>query len=273
MPIATSAQVHPTAVIDPQAVVADGVQVGPFAVIEGPVQIGPDSIIRSRATIIGPLTMGRGNDVGIGVIIGERPQHLQFDTTLTTHTEIGDFNTFREGVSVHRGTTATGLTRIGNHNYLMANSHVGHDCRLGDYNVLANGALMAGHVELHDRVFLSGNCAIHQYARLGRLSFLSGLSSCTKDILPFMIMAERDRVISFNKIGMQRNGMSAEDILVVKQAYRILFRSNMIQKLAVSQLEKELGEHPIGIEILEFIRKSKRGFISNCTWQSNSDAA
>jgi UDP-N-acetylglucosamine acyltransferase len=262
MPIAGSAQIHSTAIVDPLAEVGDGVVVGPFAIVEGQVQIGAGSVIRARATLIGPLTLGRGNDVGINVIIGERPQHLTFDVSKATRTEIGDDNFFREGVTVHRGSDATGVTRIGSHNYLMANSHVGHDCRVGDHVIMANGALLAGHCELHDRVFVSGNAAIHQFARLGRLSFLSGNSSSTKDVLPFMIMTERDRVAGINKVGMRRAGMPPDDIQVVKQAFRILFRTHAIQKLAVIQLEQELGRHPIGSEILQFIRTSKRGFIS-----------
>lgn len=275
MPIAASAQVHPTAVIDPQADLAEGVRVGPYAVIEGAVQIGPDCVVRAHAVLIGPLTLGRANDVGIGVVIGERPQHLQFNEDEPTRTEIGDDNTFREHVTVHRGTMATGVTRIGSHNYLMANSHVGHDCRVGNHVIMANGALMAGHVELHDRVFVSGNAGIHQFARLGRLSFLSGNSSCTKDLLPFLMMAERDRVVGINKVGLRRAGMTLDEIRAVKQAFRILFRKDVLQKAAIAQLEKELGDHPIGIELLEFIRSSKRGFVGahHCDVHVDREAA
>jgi len=261
--------------IDPLAEIREGVQVGPFAVIDGPVQIGPNCHVRAHSVIIGPLTMGQGNDVGVGVVLGERPQHLQFDATIVTRTEIGDHNVFREGVTVHRGSNATGVTRIGNHNYLMANCHVGHDARLHDHTIVVNGALVAGHVELHDRAFVSGNAALHQFIRMGRLSFLSGNSSSTKDILPFVMVAERDRVVGINKVGMRRAGMSMSDVQTVKLAFRILFLTNRLQKDAVQELDKQLGQHPIGAEILQFIRSSKRGFLGahHCETESDREAA
>lgn len=261
MPVSPSARVHPTAVIDPQAEIGDGVQIGAFVVVEGMVKIGADSIIRPHAALIGPLTMGRGNDVGSFAVLGERPQHLAFSGQEDTRTEIGDCNTFRESVTIHRGTPITGLTSIGNRNYLMVNSHVGHDSKVGDQVMLANGALLAGHCEIHDRAFMSGNAAIHQHARIGRLAFLSGNSGSSRDLLPFMTMAERDQVVGINKVGMQRAGHSLEDINVVRMAYRILFREHLLQRRAIEKLEQELGDHPLIQEIMNFINSSKRGFL------------
>lgn len=260
MPIAASARIHPSAVIDPLADIAEGVIVGPYAVIDGPVVIGANCTIRARATLLGPLTLGCANDVGISVVLGERPQHLGFTGWALTRTQIGDGNTFRESVTVHRG-TATGVTIIGNANYLMVNCHVGHDCRLGNNITIANGALLAGHCELEDRVFVSGNSSLHQFARIGRLAFLSGNSASTRDILPFMTLAERDQVVGINKVGMLRAGLTSEDVTTVRLAYRILFRDRMVQKLAIERLEKEIGQNPLIAEILQFIRTSKRGFV------------
>jgi UDP-N-acetylglucosamine acyltransferase len=261
MPIAASARVHATAVIDPLAEVAEGVHIGPFVVIEGRVNIGADCIIRAHATLIGPLVLGRGNDVGCCAVLGDRPQHLAFSGKEDTRTEIGEFNTFRESVTVHRGTPATGVTIIGNRNYLMVNSHVGHDCRIGNHVMLANCALVAGHCQVQDRAFLSGNTALHQFARVGRLAFLSGNTGSSRDLLPFMTMAERDQVVGINKVGMQRAGLSPDEITVVRQAYRILFREQLLQKRAIEKLEDDLGRHALVQEILEFIHSSKRGFV------------
>lgn len=261
MPISYSARVHPTAVIDPLAEIGDGAEIGPHAVIEGKVIVGANSRIRAHAVLVGPMTMGQGNDVGSHAVLGERPQHLGFTGEENTRTEIGDGNVFRESVTVHRGTTASGVTIIGNRNYLMVNSHVGHDCRLGDHIMMANAALLAGHCEIQDRAFVSGNGCLHQFARIGRLAFLSGNSSSTRDILPFMTLTERDQVVGINKVGLQRAGFTSDEIMVVRKAYRILYRESLLQKRAIEKLEQELGQHPLVVEILQFIRTSKRGFV------------
>ncbi|MCE9533530.1 MAG: acyl-ACP--UDP-N-acetylglucosamine O-acyltransferase, partial [Planctomycetes bacterium] len=254
--IDASARIHPSAVIDPQAELAEGVEVGPHVVIEGPVRIGANCRLRARATLIGPLTMGSGNDVGLGVVLGERPQHLSLTGREDTRTEIGDNNTFREHVTVHRGSPATGVTKIGDSNYLMANCHVGHDCRIANHTIIVNNSLLAGHCEISDRAFVSGNSSLHQFARVGRLAFLSGNSSSTKDILPFMILFGRDCIGGVNRVGMKRAGMTVSDIMVVSKAYQILFRRKLIQKLAIMKLDEELGHHPLIAEILQFIRTS-----------------
>ncbi len=261
MSAATSAYIHATAVIDPLAELADDVRVGPYVVIEGAVKIGAGSILRAHATLFGPMILGEKNDVGSHAVLGDRPQHLGFTGEEDTRTEIGDGNTFRESVTVHRGTPASGATIIGNRNYLMVNSHVGHDCRLGDQIMMANGSLLGGHSEVQDRAFISGNAALHQFARIGRLAFLSGNSASTHDLLPFMMLAERDKMVGINKIGLQRAGFSVAEIGIVRQAYRILFRERLLQKRAIEKLEQEYGDHPLVAEILDFISSSKRGFV------------
>ncbi len=269
MPIAASARVHPTAIIDPRADIGDNVQIGPFVVVEGPVRIGADCIIRSHSSLLGSLTLGKGNDVGIGVVLGERPQHLDYKNE-DTRTEIGDGNTFREHVTVHRGTASSGRTVIGNHNFFMAHTHVAHDCHVGNHVIMVNGALLAGHCVLEDRALMSGNTAIHQFVRMGRLSMLSGMSAVTKDIPPFVLAFGRDLAAGINKIGMRRAGMSTADIRVAQDAFRILYRSGLIQKLAVQTLEQKHGHHPVAAEMLNFIRASKRGFLSQCGCSENN---
>src|SRR6185437_1106129 len=155
MPIAQSARIHPTAVIAPEADLGEDVQVDPHVVIEGEVRVGPGCVLRPGVQLIGPMTMGCHNTVYSGAVLGERSQHIHYAGE-PTRLVIGDHNIIREHVTIHRGTTNTWETRIGSHNFLMANAHVAHDCRIGDHCILANGALMGGHATLENNVYLSG---------------------------------------------------------------------------------------------------------------------
>lgn len=260
MPIAASAQIHPSAIVDPQADIGANVQIGPHVLVEGAVSIGHNCIIRAHACLLGSLTLGSGNDIGFGAIIGDRPQHLGYKNE-NTRTVIGNGNVIREHVTIHRGTPDAGTTRIGDNNYLMANAHIGHDCRLGNRVMMVNGILLGGHCVVEDQVLLSGNSVVHQFTRLGRLSMSSGLVVLTQDLPPFMLAPERNTVSGINKVGMRRAGLTGDDVRVAQKAYKTLYRSGLMQKLAVQELEQELGEHPIAAEILTFIRGSKRGFI------------
>jgi UDP-N-acetylglucosamine acyltransferase len=271
MPIARSARVHPTAVISNEADVADGVEIGPYVTIDGPVQIGPNCRVRAHACLVGPLTLGRDNDVGIGVILGERPQHLLYRNE-PTRTQIGDGNIFREHVTVHRGGPSGGVTVVGSHNFLMVNAHVGHDAVLGDHCILANGALVGGHCVLYDRAFVSGNAAIHQFVRIGRLALLSGATAATRDLPPFLLSVGRDTVNGVNVIGMRRAGMPAEEIAAVRRAFHILYRQNQMLSVAVQRLERELGHITSVREMVEFIRTTKRGVLGGHHRSRDGDA-
>ncbi len=258
MPIAQSARIHPTAVIDPQADLADNVHVGPFVVIEGNVRVGPGCILRAGAHLIGPLVLGAGNQVFSHAVLGEQPQHLKYQGE-PTRLEIGDHNVIREHVTIHRGTSYSWVTRIGSHNYLMANSHVAHDCVIGNHCILANGALLAGHCTLADNVYLSGNCALHQFVRVGRLALLSGVSASTKDIPPFIIQQYINCVVGVNVIGMRRAGIPTAHIDAVRRAFHILYREGRILPDALAQIEGELGQVAEVAELVAFIRASSRG--------------
>lgn len=265
-------RIHPTALIDPRAELAPDVQVGPFALIEGAVRLGAGCIVRARAHLIGRLTAGCDNDFGSGCVIGDRPQHINYrgeDTLL----EIGDGNVFRENVTIHRGTTATGTTIIGHRNMFLVNAHVAHDCRVGDDCILANGALMAGHCELADRVFLSGNAAIHQFCRAGRASLLAGCSATNKDIPPFGLMAKHNRIYGVNIVGMRRAGFSAVEIQAVRAAYQILYRSGQLLRAAVAELERRFTHSPAVRELVAFIQTSKRGICGQHHFSSRIEEA
>jgi UDP-N-acetylglucosamine acyltransferase len=272
MPVASSAQIHPTAVISPEADVGPNVRIGPFTVIDGPVHIGNDCVIGPHVHLVGPLTLGQGNKIGTGTVIGTDPQHLGYKGE-PTRTEIGDFNIFREHVTVHRGSHVKGYgaTRIGNRNYLMAHAHVAHDCKVGNDCVLVNGALMGGHSEIADRVFLSGNTVIHQYCRMGRLSLLMGLEGIGQDVPPFLTVKNHRSILGVNAVGMKRAGISTFDITVIRKAYHILFRSDLLQKAAIEKLAETLGEHPLVAEMLSFIKGTRRGVMRSGRGKSSDD--
>lgn len=251
-------RVHPTAVISRGAQLGERVEIGPLCVVEGPVTLGDDCALRPGAVLIGPLTMGKGNTVYSGAVLGECPQHLKYNNEPTT-LEIGDHNLFREHVTIHRGTTHSMKTVIGSHNFFMANSHVAHDCVIGNRCVLANGALVAGHCLLEDGVILSGNTAVHQFVRMGRLSLMSGVSATSKDVPPFVIQQGHDTVGGLNIVGMRRAGMSHAQINAAKAAFKILFREGLVFPAALAKMEKELGQIDVVQEMLTFLRGCTKG--------------
>ncbi len=258
MSISPTVRIHPTALISPEAELGDNVVIGPYVIVEGKVRLGPDCVIRSHALLCGPLTMGRGNIVHAGAVLGERPQHLKYQDEPTS-LEIGDYNIIREHVTIHRGTTHSWVTRIGHHNFFMVNSHVGHDCVVGNHCMLANNALVAGHCTLGDNVFLSGNTAVHQFTRLGRLAMLSGCSATSKDIPPFILQQGLNEVKGVNIVGMRRAGCTTEQIQAVHKAFKILFREDLLFSTALERLDQELGTVDMIQEMLAFLRQCPKG--------------
>jgi UDP-N-acetylglucosamine acyltransferase len=255
MPIPT---IHPTAVVSPEAELADDVRVGPYVVIEGHVRVGPGCVLRPHAVLCGPLTLGHDNVVYSGAVLGERPQHTKYRDE-PTGLEVGDGNVFREHVTVHRGTTQSWLTRIGSGNFFMAGTHVAHDCVVGDHCILANGALLAGHCVLEDGVYMSGNSAIHQFVRVGRLAMVSGCSTSVKDVPPFIIQKGINTLVGVNVVGMRRAGLGEEQINAVRQAFRVLFAQGNLLSVAAARVEQQLGAVPAVAELLAFLRSSQRG--------------
>jgi UDP-N-acetylglucosamine acyltransferase len=255
-----SARIHPTAIIPPEAEIADDVEIGPYVVLEGRVKIGPGCVIRAGAHLIGDLTLGRNNQVFSHAVLGERPQHLKYNNEPTA-LEIGNDNIFREHVTVHRGTTHSWATRLGNNNFLMANAHIAHDCQVGNNCILANGALVGGHCVVADNVYLSGNSAVHQFVRIGRLALLSGVSGTSKDIPPFIIQQGINNVSGVNVIGMRRAGIPHASIDAVRRAFQILYRDGLTIPLALARIESDLGAVPEVAELVAFIRGSSRGIM------------
>jgi UDP-N-acetylglucosamine acyltransferase len=256
MPVDPAAKVHPTAIISAEAVVGPGVEIGPYTVFDGPVTVGPNCVIAPHVHLIGPLTMGQGNRIGTGSVFGSEPQHLAYKGQPTS-TEIGDNNTFREHVTIHRGSHVEGVTRIGNNNYLMAHTHVAHDCHVANHCIMVNGSLLAGHCRLEDRVIMSGGAAIQQFVRVGRLSMIAGHESATKDVIPFVIVGARNVIAGVNSIGLKRAGFTTDEILAVRKAFHLLYRSGLMLKNAIERLETEMADVPVVAEIVRFIRTTQ----------------
>jgi UDP-N-acetylglucosamine acyltransferase len=255
----SSERIHPTAVIDPEAILAGDVRVGPYAIIEGPVEIGPGCVIEAHACLAGPLTMGHDNFVGHGAVLGKSPQHRGYRGEPTS-LWIGNGNVFREFVTVHRGTEqGKGTTRIGDRNMFMIGSHLGHDVRVGDGCTVVNNALVAGHVQLDDGCILSGHSAVQQRVRIGRLAMLGGMGATSKDIPPFVLQQGFNCVTGLNIVGLRRAGCTPETIEALRQTFRIFYREGRPHSAALDQIEAEFGGIAEVGEFVSFIRESKIG--------------
>src|SRR5437016_1799416 len=227
---------HPSAIIDPGARIACTVTVGPYSIVGAGVELGEDSEVMSHVVLHGPARLGKRNRFFPYASIGLDPQDMKYRGELST-LEVGDENIFREFVTVHRGTAGGGgVTRIGSRNLLMAYVHIAHDCILGDHVIMANGASLAGHVEIGDYAMVGAFCGIHQFCRIGAASFLGSYTVVNKDVLPYSkTSAERPMsVYGANRVGLERRGIPKEDIDELQAAFRLLSRSklNTTQALA-----------------------------------------
>ncbi len=252
--------IHPTAVVEEGARVDPSCEIGPYAIVGKDVVLGPRNVLLAHAIVKGHTVLGADNRVFSHAVLGEMPQDLKYRGE-PTRLAVGDRNTFREGSTINTGTVqGGGVTTIGSGCLFMAQSHVGHDCVIGDGAIIANSVALAGHVILEDHVHVGGLAACHQYCRLGRLSFVSGLTGITMDVPPYCTAAgARAELAGLNTIGMQRAGMSEEAIGRVKQVYKIFFRSNLGLQEALAQAEAELGAHPEVAHFVSFVKASQRG--------------
>ncbi|MFH1620181.1 MAG: acyl-ACP--UDP-N-acetylglucosamine O-acyltransferase [bacterium] len=252
-----TAKIHPSAIINPEAKLADGVEIGPYAVIGECVEIGSGTYVGPHC-VIEFSRIGRNNRFTASAFIGMPPQDWGYHGEKTM-LEMGNENIIREAVSLHRGSHATALTKIGSRCMFMANSHVGHDCRIGDDVVMVNSAAAAGHVEIGDKASISGLVGMHQFIRIGIMTMLGGGSMVSQDIPPYCrAQGDRARLVGLNLVGMRRNGFSRETIKSVKDAYTTLFLSGLSLKEAVDSL-KSRDIAPEAILMAEFCKKSKRG--------------
>jgi len=250
--------IHPTAIIEKGAEIADDTAIGPYCVIGGNVVIGAGTRLISHVTLDGQTTIGSSCTIHPFVSLGGPPQDITYQGEETTCL-VGNNNVIREYVTVNRGTKSSGTTRVGNNNFIMAYSHIAHDCVVGSNVIMPNCATLAGHVHVDDFATLGGLCAIHQFCRVGKYAFVSGLTGVPKDVPPFVMAAgSRATLYGLNVVGLERRGFSREEIATLKKAYRILFRSSLSLQASLEQIEEELdGEHVR--ELVTFIRSSERG--------------
>lgn len=257
-------RVHPTAVIDPGADLASDVEVGPYAVIEAGVTIASGCRIASHAVIRRYSRLDEGVSVDSFAVIGGPPQDLSFSDTTVSCAHIGKGTVIREGVTVHRSTEQSGVTRVGENCLLMANSHVAHDGRLGDSVILANNAMLAGHVHVGDGSFLGGGCGIHQFVTIGKLVMVAGNASVTYDVPPYVMIAERSTVAGLNLVGLKRQ-LSKEAISDLRDCYKAVYmKAGNPAKLAL-QARANTAEAE---EFLACFASSRRGRFSRSKAQS-----
>jgi UDP-N-acetylglucosamine acyltransferase len=249
--------IHPTAIIHPRAKLDSTVNIGPFAVIDAGVELGANCVVGPHVCLTGLTVIGAGNRFHAGCVIGDAPQDLKYKDE-PTRLRIGDQNVFREHVTIHRSNKTSEDTVIGSHNFFMANSHVAHNCAIGDHVILANGALLGGHAVVQDRAFLSGNCLVHQFTRVGTLALMQGGSAVSKDLPPFCVAMHQNEICGLNTIGLRRAGFTAEQRLELKRLYHLLFRSGKNLREALAEARNKFASAPAKI-LLDFIAGAKRG--------------
>ena len=251
--------IHPTAIVEPGAELADDVEIGPYAVIKSGVQLHAGITVGAHAVIAGPTVMGEGCEVFHHAVIGEAPQDKKYAGE-PSRLEIGPRNVFREFTTVNRGTGENGVTKIGEGNLFMAYSHVAHDCIIGDRCVLANACQLAGHVTVEDDVVIGGLVGVHQHCRIGRCAMLGGGAKAAQDVPPFTIaQGDRARLYGLNIVGLRRNGLNLDVVAGLKAAYRQLFHHGLPLRIALEQVREVYAEVPEVAELVEFIEGSTRG--------------
>jgi UDP-N-acetylglucosamine acyltransferase len=251
--------IHPTALVDPAAQLGADVEIGPYAVIGAGAVIGANCKLQAHVVIEGSVKMGAGNFVGYGAIIGAAPQDLSFDPKTQSSVEIGEGNTIREYCTIHRGSAEGSATALGNGNFLMVGTHLGHNCTLGDGVVIANDCLLGGYVRIDDRAFIGGGSRFHQGIRMGRLVMAEG--RFTQNLPPFL-GAAKNQAYGINVVGLRRADFTVAERDEIKRAFKLLYRSGLNTKQALEKAaETDFG--PVGREFFEFVANAgKRGIVS-----------
>jgi UDP-N-acetylglucosamine acyltransferase len=256
-------EIHPTALVSSDAELADDVIIGAYTIIGPKVRLGTGCVVGPHAVIEGHTSIGARNRIYPFASLGYPPQDISYRDE-ETQLVLGDGNTVRESVTMHRGTeSGGGVTRIGNNNYFMAYVHVAHDCRIGNNVIMANAATLGGHVRIEDNAVLGGLVAIHQFLRIGTFAFVGGKSGVIKDVPPYMLVnGYPAKLFGPNLVGLRRNGFSRTTIRALKQSYRIIFQSNLTLKDAVQKVQLEVEHFPEIEVLLRFMQdQSKRGVI------------
>jgi UDP-N-acetylglucosamine acyltransferase len=256
-----SARIHPSAVIDPTAQIGENCEIGPYCVIGPDVELGPECWLQHHVSLNGPSKIGGKNRFFAFSSVGQVTQDLKYAGE-PTYLAVGDGNTFREFVTVHRGTAPGSITRIGNGGNFLAYSHIAHDCTVGDDVIFSNNGTLAGHVEVGDHAIIGGLTAIHQFCRIGAYALTGGCSKIVQDVPPFMIAdGNPAKVRSYNKVALERHGFPEETHRAIKEAYRLIYRSALNLQQAVDQIRSDLPETPELAQLVAFVTSSPRGII------------
>jgi UDP-N-acetylglucosamine acyltransferase len=254
-------KIHPSAIIDSGAKIGKNVEIGAFAIVGDNCEIGDGCIISPRASLEKNVILAPRVKVGVGSVLGGDPQDLKFEGEDTT-VEIGEGTVIREYTTINRGTSHSWKTKVGAKCFIMSYVHLAHDCMLGDGVIMANGAQLAGHVVVGDRVGISGLVAVHQFVRIGKHAYIGGCSRVSKDIPPFMkAVGNPVQLYGLNSVGLQRSGFSEEAMRELKRAYRLFFRSDMNVTQAIAAARAEVKMVPEVEELLHFMEGSERGVV------------
>ncbi len=252
-------RIHPTALIDPSAHIGQDVEIGPWAMIGPQCVVGDGCRIAGRVSLERNVRLGQRVSLGVGAVLGGDPQDLKFRGE-ETWVEIGDDTTVREYATINRGTAHSITTKVGKHCFLMSYVHLAHDCQLGDHIIISNGTQLAGHVNVEDRAIISGLCAVHQFARIGRHSFIGGCSRVSQDVPPYVrAVGNPIKLFGLNSVGLQRSGFEEPVVRELKKAYRYCFRSDLNLSQGVEKARAEIELIPEVQHFLEFIEASQRG--------------
>ena len=255
--------IHPTAIVDPRARIAESAEIGPYCIVGAEVEIGPRTRLMAHVYLEGPTSVGEDNVFFPYSTVGVASQDLKYKGE-RAETRIGDRNRIREFVTIHRGTAGGGLvTSIGSDNLLMAYTHVAHDVHIGDRTVLANAVTLGGHVTVGDWAIIGASTGVHQFCRVGRHAIIGGYSVVTQDVLPFSnTVSQREiKVYGANRVGLERRGFETAVVEALQTAFRLLTRSKLNTSQAIERIRAEVPETPEVDELVEFIRASERGVI------------
>ena len=256
-------RVHPTAQVHPRAILHDGVEVGPYSVVEEGVEIGEGTVLKAHTVVEEGSTVGKWCQIGPYAVLGGPPQDVGYKGE-PTFLKIGDRNIIREYVSIHRASREGEATVVGNENYIMAYSHIGHDCRIGNQVVITSYAGISGHVVIEDLAVIGGQVGFHQFVRVGTLAMVGGNSAFNKDIPPYTMASGRPgRVFGLNVVGLRRKGISSDVRRALSRTFKLFYRSGLNVSQALEKIRAEVEPHPEVLHFIEFIESSDRGV---CPW-------
>jgi UDP-N-acetylglucosamine acyltransferase len=255
------AQIHASAIVDSKAELGHDVVIGPQCIVEAGAILGDGCRLEPRAIVKGRTTLGKGNEIGEGAVIGGRAQHIQVHDPGGTLI-LGNDNRIRENVTIHRGWANDATTIIGSHCLIMVGAHIGHDCRVGNHSILVNNCMLGGHVHVEDRAYVSGGVGVHQFCRIGRLAMVGGLAKIVQDVPPFVIVegAGTAEIVGLNKVGLRRNGYTADQVSQLKEAYRVIYREGLRWNEVLEVLKRDFSTGPAAA-FHDFLASGKRGFV------------